>query len=177
MSRCHTFEFCDNSRVVTRTVGIFFFLQNLKCDIKRKKCTNVMSQTQSYCRVPYRCSASILVSKLRFARKNPRILIQTVSGKMGLEMVIGIQKENSWRWKLGSLFKWAVWKEICDDHRGFAFRWPFRVSICISSTISRLIFSETGYTGHVYVLFFIVTFCRHIASAPSTWGTHTGVVQ
>jgi len=28
-----------------------------------------------------------------------------------------------------SLFKWAVWKETCDDHRGFRFpfRWPFRV--------------------------------------------------
>jgi len=35
------------------------------------------------------------------------------------------------RWsKFMSLFKWAVWKETCDDHRGFrfAFRWPFRVS-------------------------------------------------
>ena len=35
------------------------------------------------------------------------------------------------RWSMSmSLFKWAIWKETCDDHRGFcfAFQWPFRVS-------------------------------------------------
>ena len=39
-------------------------------------------------------------------------------------------KRNPRLSKLKSLFKWAVWKETCDDHRGFrfVFRWPFRVS-------------------------------------------------
>jgi len=50
-----------------------------------------MSQTQSHCRALCRRSANIQVSKLRFARTNPRVLIQPVSGKMRLEMVIGIQ--------------------------------------------------------------------------------------
>jgi len=47
---------------------------------------------------------------------------------MRLEIVIGIKRNPRW-WKLKSLFKWAVWKETCDDHRGFrfVFRWPFRV--------------------------------------------------
>jgi len=33
-------------------------------------------------------------------------------------------------WKLTILFKCAIWKETCDDHRGFrfVFQWPFRVS-------------------------------------------------
>ena len=38
-------------------------------------------------------------------------------------------KQNPRWWKLMSLFKWAVSKETCDDHRGFrfVFRWQFRV--------------------------------------------------
>ena len=50
------------------------------------------------------------------------------------------------RWsKFRSLFKWAIRKETCDDHRElrFAFRWPFRVS---SSREQALVGGEIAFT-------------------------------
>jgi len=48
-------------------------------------------------------------------------------------------KRNPRWWKLKSFFKWAVWKETCDDHQGFrcVFWWPFRVSSSRQRIVSR----------------------------------------
>jgi len=65
-------------------------------------------------------------------------------------------------WK--SLFKWAVWKETCHDHRGFrfVFRWPFRVSSSRKRAVQRwrkafenVTLSGIGcsfWEGHVFTL-------------------------
>jgi len=47
-------------------------------------------------------------------------------------------------WKLMSLFKWALWKETCDDHQGFrfVFQWTFRVSSRERAVSGEFIFSN-----------------------------------
>jgi len=53
------------------------------------------------------------------------------------------------RWsKVMSLFKWAIWKETCDDHQRFrfAFQWPFRIS---SSQITWRIVWTKKIRGHL----------------------------
>jgi len=68
--------------------------------------------------------------------------VQPVPGKMRIEMVIGSTERNPRWWKLMSLFKWAVWKETCDDHRGFCvvFRWDHLESHLLGNGLYHAIF-------------------------------------
>jgi len=68
-------------------------------------------------------------------------------------------KRNPRWWKLMSLFKWALWTETCDDHRGFrfVFQWPFRVSSSRERPVSGEFifksFSESQIGGNIGVEF------------------------
>ena len=77
--------------------------------------------------------------------------VQSVPGKMRIEMVIGNTERNPRWWKLMSLFKWAVRKETCDDHRGFrvVFRWDHFESHLLGNGLYHAISVLREKTSHV----------------------------
>ena len=86
-------------------------------------------------------------------------------------------KRNPRLWKLRSLFKWAVWKETCDDHRGLrcVFRWLFRVS----SSRERPVLHAIKCVHAIYVCMHAChtacmhTACMHTACMQNTYTRNT----
>ena len=62
--------------------------------------------------------------------------VQPVSEEMRLEMIIGIQNGILNSQSSCFFFKWALWKETCDDHWRFRPEfWSFRIPFWILMTI------------------------------------------